>query len=151
MEQINVNIIPDGRAPVCHVSQFDEGRTFRVNLFDGFSAFTFAGTESISIAVRKPDGHIVTEDLTYTQGNSYVDISTTEQMTACAGDNLCDLKIEDDGNTIGTLNFVMRVEPDPLAGGVESDSDIANLKTQIIDLIENNADVRAAILDLINS
>ena len=144
MEQINVNIIPDGRAPVCHVSQFDEGRTFRVNLFDGFSAFTFAGTESISIAVRKPDGHIVTEDLTYTQGNSYVDIS-------CAGDILCDLKIEDDGNTIGTLNFVMRVEPDPLAGGVESDSDIANLKTQIIDLIENNADVRAAILDLINS
>ena len=45
----------------------------------------------------------------------------------------------------------MRVEPDPLAGGVESDSDFANLKTQIIDLIENNADVRAAILDLINS
>ena len=151
MEQISVNLIPDGRPPVCHVSQNDVGRTFRVNLYNGFAAFTFAGTETASVAIRKPDGTVVTATLTYTPGDSFVDITTTDQMTACAGDCLCDIKIEDNGAEIGTLNFIMQTEPDPLAGGIQSASDIATLKTQIIDLITNNADVQAAIQELFNS
>lgn len=134
MESFNLNIIPGKDRPVCHASQYDIGRTIRVNLFEGFNVFTLDGTEVISISVRKPDGNVVTESVTNTS-DSYVEFVTTEQMTACHGSNLCELKIEKGADVIGTMNFILDVEQDPLEGGVQSASEIDNLETQIAGMV----------------
>lgn len=134
MESFNLNIIPGKDRPVCHASQYDIGRTIRVNLFEGFNVFTLDGTEVISISVRKPDGNVVTESVTNTS-DSYVEFVTTEQMTACHGSNLCELKLEKGADVIGTMNFILEVEQDPLEGGVQSASEIDNLQTQIAGMV----------------
>lgn len=134
MESFNLNIIPGKDRPVCHASQYDIGRTIHVNLFEGFNVFTLDGTEVISISVRKPDGNVVTESVTNTS-DSYVEFVTTEQMTACHGSNLCELKLEKGADVIGTMNFILEVEQDPLEGGVQSASEIDNLQTQIAGMV----------------
>lgn len=146
MEQFNLNTIPGKVAPVCNSSQYDTGRKIRVYLFEGSQVYTLDGTEVLSVSVRKPDGHIVTEGVTNT-GAEYVEIVTTEQMTACAGDNLCELKIEKGGDVIGTLNFILRVELDPLAGGDPSESFVYNLQTQIAAAVSDQYDSNAVIFD----
>lgn len=134
MESFNLNIIPGKDRPVCHASQYDIGRTIHVNLFEGFNVFTLDGTETISISVRKPDGNVVTESVTNTS-DSYVEFVTTEQMTACHGSNLCELKLEKGADVIGTMNFILEVEQDPLDGGVQSDTQIHNLQTQVAGMV----------------
>lgn len=134
MESFNLNIIPGKDRPVCHASQFDIGRQFHVNLFEGFNVFTLDGTETISLSVRKPDGNVVTASVTNTS-DSYVEFVTTEQMTACEGSNLCELKLEKGSDVIGTANFILEVEIDPLEGGVQSASEIDNLQTQIAGMV----------------
>ena len=130
MEVINLNLIPTGALPVVHASQYDEGRTFRANLMDGSTVYTLDGTETLECDVKKPDGNIVTVAVTNTS-DSYVEIDTTLQMCACAGESLADLHITKGAQEIGTLNFILAVERSPLEGGIQSDSGIHNLQTQI--------------------
>lgn len=131
MEQINLNLIPGRTMPVAHASQYDVGRTIRFNLFEGETVYTFDGSETVSVDVRKTDGNIVTASLTASASSSYVDVVTTEQMTACSGSNLAEIQIVKGGTTIGTLNFILEVEEDPLDGGAESESEIHNLRAQV--------------------
>ena len=146
METINLNLIPTGARPVLHASQYDKGRQFRANLFDGSAVYTLTGAETLSIAVRKPDGHVVTEGITNTS-DSYVIIETTEQMTACAGDSFAEVKIEEGGDLLGTLNLILAVEQSPEAGGDPSESFIYNLETQIADAVADQYDSNAVIFD----
>lgn len=146
MESFNLNIIPGKDRPVCHASQYDIGRTIRVNLFEGFNVFTLDGTEVISISVRKPDGNVVTASVTNTS-DSFVEIVTTEQMTACHGANLCELKIEKGADVIGTMNFILEVEQDPLEGGIASQSEIDNLATQVAAIVADQYDSNNVIFD----
>ena len=130
MEVINLNLIPTGALPVVHASQYDEGRTFRANLMDGSTVYTLDGTETLECDVKKPDGNIVTVAVTNTS-DSYVEIDTTLQMCACAGESLAELHITKGAQEIGTLNFILAVERSPLEGGIESESDLHNLQEQI--------------------
>ena len=134
MESININLIPGEAFPVCHASQFDKGRQIRLNLFDGASIFTLSGTETLVLDVKKPDTCIVTVEVTNTS-SAYVIFSTTEQMCACPGDNICELKIINGATEIGTLNFIMQVEEDPLNNGCTSQSAIHDLQTQVEEIV----------------
>ena len=130
METLNLNLIPTGANPVAHVSQYDEGRVIRFNLFEGSAVYTLDGTETIECDVKKPDGNIVTVAVTNTS-DSYVEIDTTLQMCACAGESLAELHITKGAQELGTLNFILAVERSPLEGGIESESDLHNLQEQI--------------------
>lgn len=134
MEIINLDMVPGKKSPVCHASQFDEGRVIRFNLYDSGLPFTLDGTESITFEVRKPDGNIVTSTLTNTS-DSYVDVVTTEQMTAVKGANLCEVRIEKGETNIGSLNVIMAVEMDPTDGGIASASEINNLRSQVNEMV----------------
>lgn len=134
MEIINLDMVPGKKSPVCHASQFDEGRVIRFNLYDSGLPFSLDGTESITFEVRKPDGNIVTSTLTNTS-DSYVDVVTTEQMTAVKGANLCEVRIEKGETNIGSLNVIMAVEMDPTDGGIESASEIDNLRSQVNEMV----------------
>lgn len=146
MEAVNLNIIPGKAWPVCHASQFDIGRTIRFNLFEGTAEVTLDGTETITVNVKKPDGNVVTAAVTNTSSN-YVEVVTTEQMTACDGANLAELKIEKGADVIGTLNFILDVEVDPLKNGIESESAIHNLEQQIADAVADQYDADAVVFD----
>lgn len=139
MQIINVDLIPGKVMPILHASQFDKGRALGVKLYNGGAVFELTGAEDLTAAVRKPDGNIVTETLT-NAGGSLVEIITTEQMTACAGGSLCEIKIENAGDVIGTANFVLDVEKDPTDGGIESESEINNLATQVAAIVSEQYD-----------
>ena len=130
MEQITLDLIPSGMLPVIHASQYDDGRVFKVNLTENGNPYTLS-TEEITLKVRKGDGCAVTTAVTVASGNTYVNIATTEQMTAVAFENLAELHIEKDGASIGTLNFLIRVEPDNLYGDRESGTEIHDLAHQV--------------------
>ena len=131
MEQINLNLIPGRVLPVCHVSQYDVGRTIRVNLFEGDAVFALATGDTAEIHVRKPDDTVVSSALTVVNGQTYFDIVTTQQMDAAAGPNVCEIQLKRGGDTLGTLNFIMEVEPDPMDGGIASQSEIRDLQAQV--------------------
>lgn len=146
MEQLNLNLIPSGMAPVCHTKQYDVGRVIRFNLFNGTAVYTLDGTETVSVEVRKPDGTIVTESLDASHG-SYVEVTTTEQMDAVAGVNICDIAIEKGGNRIATLNFNMVVQASPTENGVPSASDIENLRSQVAEIVADQYDSENVFFD----
>ena len=103
--------------------------------------------EEITLDVKKPDNNIVTAAVEVTSGNTYVIITTTQQMTACAGDNNCELHVVKDSVEIGSLNFTMRVEEDPLAEGIESETEIHNLTEQVTEIVSEQYDSENVIFD----
>ena len=138
IEEIRLNLIPNGVSPVCHVSQYDEGRQIKINLFEGINAYVIQSGDTFTLNVRKPDNTIVTTSVSGTQGNNYITISTTQQIAAVVGENLCELKITNGSTVIGTLNFVMQVERDVLTDGIPSQSVIEDLDERIAEAIGDN-------------
>lgn len=136
MEQVNLNIVPNGVKPVCHASQYDRGRQIRLNLYDGDSHYTLSGAETIELNVKKADGTIYTDSITNTESD-YLVITTVQQMTAVSGENNCSIKITEGNTTIGTLNFTLNVEKSPLDDGDPSESFIYDLRQQIEDIISH--------------
>ena len=134
VESIGLNMIPKGIAPMCYTSQYDVGRSIRVNLFSGITPYVLDGTETVTLNVRKPDNTIVTAELTNTSA-SYVTFETTEQMCAVAGINKCTISVAESGNTIASLNFFMSVQADVLSSGDPSESVIHDLSSQVDALV----------------
>lgn len=138
MEIIKLNLIPSGVNPTCHCSQYDNGRVIRIDLFDGLTPYVLQSGDTVTLNVRKPDNTIIETSLTATQGNTYVNLVTTEQMCACVGYNLCDLTITNGSTVIGTLNFIMQVERDVLADGIPSQSVIEDLDALVAEAVGDN-------------
>lgn len=136
IEIITINLIPGGMKSACHAKQYDKGRVIRANLVNGLTPYSIKSGDVFTLNVKKPDGNIVTVEVEATEGNTYIDFSTTEQMCAVAGKNNCEFSIENGSDLIGTANFLMIVEDSPLEGGIESQSEINNLNRQIDDHID---------------
>lgn len=139
LERIILNIIPAGEMPVFHCSQYETGRPVIIDLVSSDDdAFLVGEGVSVELHCRKCDDTIVTMEPNEVDNNT-VTFVTSEQLTACPGDNLCELVLYADTDpvqTLGTLNFILHVEPDPLAGGITSESEIANLTQQIEDIAQ---------------
>lgn len=146
MEIIKLNLIPSGAIPVVHVKQYDIGREWRFELYEGAAVYTLDGTEVLECDVKKLDGNIVTISVTNTS-STYVDIETTVQMTACSGDQLGALRITKGGDDIATINFILACQRSPLEGGITSDSAIHNLEQQIADAVADQYDADSVVFD----
>ena len=146
MERIKLNLIPSGVAPVVHLSQYDEGRKFGIDLFEGDSVYVLDGTETLTVNSRKPDGHVVVISVTNT-GTSSLEVETVEQLTAVHGTSYAKLKIEKGSVTIATLEFLIAVSRDPLENGDPSESFVANLNTQIANAVADQYDSNNVIFD----
>lgn len=130
MQSINLNLIPKGIPDVVNVSQYDVGRQFKVVLYDGANKYTIDPTATVQIGGKKGDNHIFIYDQTdgyISFSGSEITITTSQQMTAYAGDVLCQLRIIKNLNTIASLNFKMLVQARPDAEGDISDTDIPGL------------------------
>lgn len=146
MERIKLNLIPSGVAPIVHLSQYDDGRQFGIDLFEGESVYVLDGTETLTVNSRKPDGHVVTLTVTNT-GTSSLDVDTVEQLTAVHGVSYAKLKIEKGSVTIATLPFLIDVSRDPLENGDPSESFVDNLQTQIALAVADQYDSNNVIFD----
>lgn len=137
IEEIYLDFVP-GKAPeICHTSQYDIGRKFRVNLLNAGSPYELNGNESIMLRLRKNDTTAITMILTNPgQGSTSVLFSTTQQMTASAGKSTCEIRLTEGSAVVASSNFIMDVEEDPLDNGVTSSSAIYDLTQQVEVLVE---------------
>lgn len=147
-EEIDVNMVPGGPMSVWHSSQYDELRKLRVNLYNGKALQYLGSGVTVSLSVRKNDGNIIessssdvikiVEENPWGEGSApwrFIEINTTQQMTACVGKNTCEIVVYEtvSGETsrVGSANFILEVERDPLAGGIQSDSEIDDLQEMV--------------------
>ena len=136
MEVIKLDLIPSGKMPSLHASQYDDGRDYHIDLTENRAPYTLDGTETISLTVRKCDNTLVIMDIANTFADkSYIEFRTTEQMNACAGFNYGEITIEKNGTQISSLNFYLQVEGAPDEGGITSQSEINNLARQVHDIV----------------
>lgn len=139
LERIVLNIIPAGEMPVFHCSQYENGRPVIIDLVSSDDdAFVVPEGSSVELHCRKVDDNIVTLEPDEVDQNTVTFVST-EQLTACPGDNLCEIVLYSDTDpvqTIATLNFILHVEPDPLEGGLTSETQIYNLTEQIEEITQ---------------
>ena len=159
-EEIDVNMVPGGPMSVWHSSQYDELRKLRVNLYNGKSLQYLGSGVTVSLSVRKNDGNIIessssdvikiVEENPWGEGSApwrFIEINTTQQMTACVGKNICEIVVYEtvSGETsrVGSANFILEVEKDPLAGGIQSDSEIDDLQAMVDEAVGNETSTRA--------
>lgn len=137
IEEIYLDFVP-GKAPeICHTSQYDIGRKFKINLLNAGSPYALNGNESIMLRLRKNDTTAITMILTNPgQGSTSVLFSTTQQMTASAGKSTCEIRLTEGNAIVASSNFIMDVEEDPLNHGVTSSSAIYDLTQQVEVLVE---------------
>ena len=134
MQTFDIDIIPKGINPVVYCSQNDVGRQLKFYMYDGAISYEPPVGGKVFIEGKKPDNNGFSYECTY-DGNE-VTVTLTEQMTVLFGDVLCELRIIKDSLTIGTLNFILRVEESPINGDVPiSDTEIP----AIISLAEEQA------------
>ena len=110
MEQIKIDIIPAGVAPVAHASQFDNGRQIRFNLFNQGTPYTLTGAETVTMVVNGEE-----ENITNTSDN-YVIWDVAEEDCEKVGVIGCEIRIVLGSMLIGSKNFFLEVEMDPYNG-----------------------------------
>ena len=135
MEQVRIDLVPSGVTPNAHASQFDFGRVIRFLLYNGGTAYTLAGTETIKVDVTAPDGTETAVSVTNTSSN-YVDFVTTDGLLPLAGLYPCEISITQGSDVIGSKNFNLRVEKDAYDGaGIRSvtvgPADICSFETTL--------------------
>lgn len=148
-ETVELNLIPKGEMPIVHVSQYDVGRIIRFHITNDGETIDFFGTiKEIKITIRKVDSNLIVYEAYPELVAGKVELVTNEQITACAGNNIGEITIVfnnppttgDDDASISTLNFIMNVEKSPECGGIESQSEIANLDNQIAGIVDEQLD-----------
>lgn len=110
MEQIKIDIVPVGVAPVAHASQFDKGRQIRFNLFNQGAPYTLTGAETVTMVVNGEE-----ENITNTSDN-YVIWDVAEEDCEKVGVIGCEIRIVLGSMLIGSKNFFLEVEMDPYDG-----------------------------------
>ena len=135
-QTINLDLIPKGVPPIVYVSQYDKGQIWLFNILKGGEPFTIPVGASVTIQGTKKDNYGFQYACTYS-GN-VVTAEETQQMTVLAGDTPAEIRIsiDDAAKIIGSLNFIIRVEPAALSDDtIISDTDISMLE-QAIELAE---------------
>ena len=139
--EIDLNLVPSGVLPRLDVSQYDKGQTITCVLWDGNTPFTLPNGSYASVAGTKPDGTGFTYACTYE--NSQPVVTITEQMTAVAGEVVCELVIIKGDERQGTVNFILDVERAALDQNTpisETDIPIIEQLPEIVAEVQASAD-----------
>lgn len=139
-QETNLNVIPSGVRPVIHCSQYDNNLSaIRFKLYKENTEFTIPTAAAVIINGYKPDNTGFSYAASAISGNMAT-IDMTQQMTAIAGDVLCELRVRTENQIIGTLNFILHVEPAPLTDDtILSETDIPLIE-QAVDIAANLAE-----------
>lgn len=119
MQELNLQYAPVSVRPVVHVSQYDEGRQFKLAIYDGVSPVSPPSGTTIRVDGIKPDRKGFSYTNAATVSGNVLTITTTKQMTCVHGLVKCEVRFVKGGTDIGTLNFDMLVEASPINEGTD--------------------------------
>lgn len=112
-QRVRLNLSPDGRYVAVTASQYDVGGQFEIALYDGADEYEIPSGAGVVLSGTNPNGNT----FLYNYGSPYVSVSgnivtvkTTKVMTTAAGNVNCEIRIEQDGSSIGSANFFIWVE-----------------------------------------
>lgn len=141
-QDVNLNVVPVGVRPVVHCSQYDNNlQAIKFTLYKNNVAFSIPSGAAVLINGYKPDNTGFSYAATAISGNTAT-FTVTQQMTAVAGEVLCELRVRTSNQIIGTLNFILKVEEAPL-------KDDSILSETEIPLIEQAVDIAANLAEYI--
>lgn len=125
----NLNLIPGTVLPRINVVQYDTGsRTLEFAIFNGTQRFTLTNAMTAEIQGTKPDRLGFSYAATVDDTNNIIVANLTQQMTAAKGEALCEIVLKKGSERIGTLNFIMNVQPAALNDDtVISDSELPDI------------------------
>lgn len=147
-QTINLDLIPQGIAPVVHVSQYDKGQTWIFSIFADGAPFSIPAGSGVTIQGTKPDRTGFQYSCSYS--GSQITATEMQQMTILPGDVTTEIRITKDNDIIGSLNFKIRVEPAALADDTEiSETDLALIEQaeeildQVPQILNQMADLKS--------
>ena len=115
-QKIETNLIPGHVNPRISVSQYDKSsRTLQFALYNGNAAYNVVSGTTALIQGTKPDKHGFQYAASVTIGSNIVTATLTEQMTAVAGEVLCEIVLNKGTEKLATANFILDVEKSALA------------------------------------
>lgn len=145
-QTINLDLIPQGVPPIIHVSQYDKGQTWLFNLFIGNVTFNVPAGSAVTIQGTKRDSTGFEYDCTYS--GSQVTAIEQQQMTVLAGDTPAEIRISKDGDIIGSINFIIRVEPAALGENtIISETDLPLIE-EAVEIVEKIPEIEAELEDI---
>ena len=111
-QRCNLNLVPGIVLPRIHVVQYDYGsRVLEFPIWDGEQRFTLTGAMSARIQGTKPDRLGFDYAATIDTSNNIVTADLTQQMTVIRGEVVCGIVLMKSNERIGTLNFILDVQP----------------------------------------
>lgn len=146
-QTLNLNLISSGVPPVIHVSQYDnQVNALTLKIYNGTTPFTIPNNAAVLINGVKPDKNVFSFAAASYSGNTVI-CNVEQQMTACAGPTVCELRIRTASEIIGTCNFVLMVEEAPLKDDSVISETMIPLIEQAVDIAANLAEYIQATLD----
>lgn len=143
VQNLDINLIPGGVLPIVQASQFDvQTNAVTFTLYQGNTLYTLPNGAGVLINGKKPDSTGFSYSAASASGNT-VKVNITKQMTAVAGDVICELRVSVGQQDVGTSNFILRVERSPLDDSVISETELP--------LIEQAAEIAATISEYVES
>ena len=139
-QTFNLDLIPDGIPPIVHVSQYDKGQLWKFNIILNNTLFTIPENSSVTVQGTKKDGTGFQYACTYS--GSQVVVKEEQQMTIFYGDVKAEIVIVNGDDLIGTLNFIIRIEPAPL-------NDETLISETMLPLIEEAAEIAERIPEMV--
>ena len=140
IQAVKLNLIPGSVLPVVNVSQYDDGRQFYLDVYEGSETYSLTG-KTVEIRGTKPDMHgfaYGTADGVISVSGNRVTVSTTQQMTACGGQVTAELRISSGSVILGTLNFIIFCEPSALSDDtITSDTEIPIIERYLEDIVDD--------------
>ena len=115
MQKVKLNIVPKGVKRETYLSQNDNGRVVRYELFNELVPYTLDGSETITVKVVRPDGVEIVSSVPNTE-EAYIDVTFNDDMSAIAGVGAGEIKITDGETVLGSHNFDINVEIDAYNG-----------------------------------
>lgn len=108
-QSINLNLIPGAVKPIINVSQYDKGQTWLFDVYAGSQTFSIPSGTTVTIQGTKADN--TGFQYTCTFSGNVVTAIEQQQMTVFPGKVECELVLTKGAELIGSLNFVLIVEP----------------------------------------
>lgn len=119
MQELNLQYAPTSVRPVVHVSQFDDGRQFKLLMYDGYSPVVLENGTAARVEGIKPDNKGFSFNDAVSMSGNIITITTNKQMTCVAGRVECEVRFSKGTVDIGSLNFDLMVERSPINGDVD--------------------------------
>lgn len=142
MQTIKLSTTPGVVNPGAYLSQYDVGRQMLFLLYDDVGKYIPAAGSTVHIRATKPSGFGF--DVACIWSQNAVTVTVTDEMSNESGSFGAELRIEKDGNILGTANFLWNVERSThLSGTVDGNTEARGLMQDILDAI-SDAEAAAA-------